>query len=84
MHSIKLNTDASVSIRVAFGERLVRSAKGNSVFAFYKEFGEYDVITAEALALLAGLRICQGRNIIGFTAEVDSSALVSMVASKGA
>ena len=84
MNSVKLNTDASVSMGGAFGGGLVRSVKGNLVFVFYKGFGEYDVITAEALALLAGLRLCQHRNVTRFMAEMDSSMLGSMVASKGA
>nr|XP_027060764.1 uncharacterized protein LOC113687334 [Coffea arabica] len=81
--SVKLNTDASVTEGLATGGGLVRTSDGDLVFAFYKEFGECDVLTAEALALLEGLRLCYARHIMHFVAEVDSSVLVRMVSSCG-
>ena len=36
-------------------EGLVRNEDGDLTFAFYKEFEDFDVLTAEALSLLAGL-----------------------------
>lgn len=80
---MKLNTDASVTEGLATGGGLVRTSDGDLVFAFYKEFGECDVLTAEALALLEGLRLCYDRHIMHFVAEVDSSVLVRMVSSCG-
>nr|XP_027060727.1 uncharacterized protein LOC113687281 [Coffea arabica] len=82
-YSVKLNTDASVTKGLAAGGGLVRTSDGDLVFAFYKEFGESDVLTAEALALLEGLRLCHDRHITHFVAEVDSSALVSLVSFYG-
>ncbi|XP_027157174.1 uncharacterized protein LOC113758590, partial [Coffea eugenioides] len=52
------------------------------VFAFYKESGEQDVLSSEALALLEGLRYCQDNNLSGVIAEMDSSTLVNLVSSK--
>nr|XP_027077000.1 uncharacterized protein LOC113700749 [Coffea arabica] len=80
--AVKLNTDASVVRGRSSGGRVVRSAEGNLVFAFYKEFGEKDVLSSEALALLEGLRYCQDSNLTGVIAEVDSSTLVHLVSSK--
>ncbi|XP_071917045.1 uncharacterized protein [Coffea arabica] len=80
--AMKLNTDASVVSGRASGGGVVRSAEGDLVFAFYKEFGDQNVLSAEALALLEGLRSCQDNNLRGFVVEVDSSTLVSVVSSK--
>ncbi|XP_027099048.2 uncharacterized protein [Coffea arabica] len=80
--AVKLNTDASVVRGRSSGGGVVRSAEGNLVFAFYKEFGEKDALSSEALALLEGLRYCQDSNLTGVIAEVDSSTLVHLVSSK--
>nr|XP_027118574.1 uncharacterized protein LOC113735787 [Coffea arabica] len=58
---LKLNTDASVTAAGAFGGGVVRSSEGKMIFAFSKEFGEVSVVHAEALAVLAGLALCQER-----------------------
>ncbi|XP_071902653.1 uncharacterized protein [Coffea arabica] len=79
--SFKLNTDASVTPLGAYGGGLVRSHTGNLVFAFYKEFGDQDVLMAEASSLLLGLHFCQEWNFRGFGAEVDAKALVAIVSS---
>ena len=34
------------------------NTEGKLIFAFYKEFGEVDVLTTESLALLHGLQLC--------------------------
>nr|XP_027127722.1 uncharacterized protein LOC113743823 [Coffea arabica] len=80
--AVNLNTNASVVSGRAMGGGVVRSTKGDLVFAFYKEFGEQDILSAEALALQEGLRSCQDNNLLGFVVEVDSSTLVSVVSSK--
>ncbi|XP_071939022.1 uncharacterized protein [Coffea arabica] len=80
--AVKLNTDASVVSGRSSGGGVVRSGEGNLVFAFYKEFGEQDVLSSEALALLEGLRYCQDNNLTGVIAEVDSSTLVHLVSVK--
>ncbi|XP_027157510.1 uncharacterized protein LOC113759137 [Coffea eugenioides] len=80
--AMKLNIDTSVVSGHASSGGVVRSAEGDLVFAFYKEFGDQDVLSVEALALLEGLRSCQDNNLSGFVAEVDSSTLVSVVSSK--
>ena len=79
---MKLNTDASIVSGHASGGGVVRSAEGDLVFAFYKEFGDQDILSTEALALLTGLRFCQDNNLRGFVAEVDSSTLVGVMSSK--
>ena len=58
-NAVKLNTDASVSPSRAYGGGIIRNHDGQLVFAFYKEFGEVNVLLAKALALWWGLRFCQ-------------------------
>nr|XP_027088717.1 uncharacterized protein LOC113710068 [Coffea arabica] len=76
---VKLNTDASVVHGRGAGGGLLRDHEGKVIFAFYKEFGETDVLTAESLALLHGLRLCsiafKGRLLV----EADSLTLVNLV-----
>ena len=43
---------------------------GLSFFAFYKEFGNVDVLMAEALALLHGLHICYEQGLAPLVLEV--------------
>ena len=50
-----LNTDASVSHGRAYGGGLLRDSDGRLIFAFYKEFGELDVLAVESASLLYGL-----------------------------
>ncbi|XP_027184105.1 uncharacterized protein LOC113782410 [Coffea eugenioides] len=77
----KLNTDASVSSSGAIGGGILRSAEGDLVFAFYKEFGDQDVLMAEALTLLEGLMLCRQGNHRTCQIEVDSRVLIkAMVA----
>ena len=80
---MKLNTDVSVGHGQGAGRGLLRDQEGKIIFAFYKEFGEVDVLTAESLALLHGLQLCsmdfQGRLLV----EVDLESLVSLVQSRG-
>ena len=54
----KWNTDASVREQVASGGGVLRDSTGKVIFAFYKEFGEIEVLSAEASALLFGLQLC--------------------------
>ena len=82
-HAFKLNTDASVAEGGASSGGIVRSVDGNLVFAFYKGFGEADVITAETKALLTGLQLCHEWHLTQVGVEVDSSTLVSLVSSCG-
>ena len=70
----KLNTDASVIFAWAFGGGILRTHNGKLVFAFYKEFGEVDVLIFEALSLLWGLKLCQERGVREFTMKTDSSS----------
>ncbi|XP_027156448.1 uncharacterized protein LOC113757287 [Coffea eugenioides] len=46
LHRLKLNTDSSVSGTRALGGGLVRDHTRRLVFAFYKEFGKVDTLTA--------------------------------------
>ncbi|XP_071917253.1 uncharacterized protein [Coffea arabica] len=77
--AVKLNTDASVVASCATGEGLLRTFEGKLVFAFYKEFGDVDVLMAEALALVAGLQCCRYRNFKQILVEADSCSLVCLV-----
>nr|XP_027088507.1 uncharacterized protein LOC113709854 [Coffea arabica] len=71
---LKLNSDASVKHGRATGGGLVRDYQGKMIFAFYKEFGEYNVLEAEGLALLFGLQLCSQRGLRPSLVEVDSKA----------
>lgn len=78
---VKLNTDACVKSSRACCGGLARSCEGKVIFAFYKEFGEANVLLVEDLALLWGLQLCLDRGLLGFAAEVDSKTLVLLVKS---
>nr|XP_027062972.1 uncharacterized protein LOC113689393 [Coffea arabica] len=65
----------------AIGGGILRSVEGDLVFAFYKEFGDQDVLMAEALTLLEGLMLCRQGNHQTCQIEVDSRVLVSLVSS---
>ncbi|XP_071923228.1 uncharacterized protein [Coffea arabica] len=49
------------------------------IFAYYKEFGECDVLMAEGLSFLHGLRLCLQRWLNHVWVEVDSATLVQLV-----
>nr|XP_027071960.1 uncharacterized protein LOC113696775 [Coffea arabica] len=78
---LMLNTDASVSHGRAYGGGLVCDSNGRLILAFYKEFGELDVLSAESSSLLYGLQRCSE----GFTGrllvQVDSENLVRLLKS---
>ena len=40
---------------------------GRVIFAYYKEFGELEVLEAEAQSLLVGLRMCAEREVRSLT-----------------
>jgi len=75
----KLNTDASVRDTSASGDGVLRDHSGKVVFAFYKEFGELDVLAAEAAALEHGLQLCGSRGYLPLIIEVDSQILVQLI-----
>ncbi|XP_071909704.1 uncharacterized protein [Coffea arabica] len=78
---LKFNSDASVNQGRASGGGLLRDSQGKVIFAFYKEFGEQDVLSAESLALFFGLHLCSQRGLRPALVEVDSKALVQLVVS---
>ena len=80
--SVKMNTDASVVNGLAKGGGVIRDFEGKMLGAFYKEFGEYEVVHAEGLALLTGLQWCVGTGLSDILVEVDSLALVRLVTSQ--
>ncbi|XP_027156871.1 uncharacterized protein LOC113758040 [Coffea eugenioides] len=80
--SIKLNTDASVTNGLAKGGGVIRDFEGKMLGAFYKEFGECEVVHAEGLALLTGLQWCVETGLSGILVEVDSLALARLVTSQ--
>nr|XP_027086420.1 uncharacterized protein LOC113708150 [Coffea arabica] len=81
--SVKLNTDASVVLDQAYGGGLLWDSDGCVIFAFHKELGKLDVLEAEGLALLHGLRYCEGVVSDPLLVEVDSESLVRMLHSNG-
>ena len=78
---LKFNSDASVVQGRATGGGLLRDGQGKLIFAFYKEFGEQDVLGAECMALLFGLQLCLQKGLRPSLVEVDSKALVQLVVS---
>lgn len=77
-----MNTDASVREQVASGGGVLRDSTGKVIFAFYKEFGELEVLSAEASALLFGLQLCVDGGFRQVQVEVDSEVLVKLVLSQ--
>ena len=69
---LKLNTNASVVSIWAYEGGLLQTHEEKLVFAFYKEFGEVDLLTVEALSLVWGLQFCQEKGVEDFEVEVDS------------
>ncbi|XP_071900858.1 uncharacterized protein [Coffea arabica] len=55
---------------------------GRVVWAYYKEFEDLDVLTAEAQSLLVGLKLCADRGVSSAIMESDSNVLVHLVVSK--
>ena len=53
----KLNSDASVMKGIGSSGGLLLDHEGYLVFVYYKEFGDVDVLLAESLSLLHGLRL---------------------------
>lgn len=76
---VKLNTDVSVTKRKVSGGGLLQDHEGRLIFAFYKEFGEVDVLTAEGRALLQGLLFCNRVRVQRLLVEVDSTGLVQLL-----
>nr|XP_027096084.1 uncharacterized protein LOC113715980 [Coffea arabica] len=76
---VKLNTDASVSNKRAYGGGLLRDSDGQLIFAYYKEFGELDVLLAESTSLLHGLQLCSDLAPGPLLVEVDSKSLVDLL-----
>ena len=63
----------------AFEGGILRSHEGTLITAFYKEFGEFDVLEADGLSLLYGLQLCAQREVGNLLVEVDSKTLVTVV-----
>lgn len=70
-----LNTNASVFGSSDSGGWLVRDYNGKVCFPFYEEFGDRDVLQAQACALSFGLRLSLDHELQGVSAEVDSQIL---------
>ena len=79
LHHVKLNTDASVAHKRAYGGGLLRDSDGHLIFAYYKEFGELDVLLAESASLLHGFQLCRDLATGPLLVEVDSKSLVDLL-----
>ena len=55
---------------------MLQDHESKLIFAFYKEFGEVDVLTAESLALLHGLLFCNSGRVQRLLVEMDLAGLV--------
>lgn len=60
---------------------ILRDQNGRLIFAYYKEFGDVDVLTTESLSLLHGLELCWEKEVHDLDVEVDSEVLVRMLSS---
>ncbi|XP_071914127.1 uncharacterized protein [Coffea arabica] len=78
----KLNTDASVIHGRASGGGVVRDHCGRVIFAYYREFGELDVLEAEVQSLREGQAMCAARAVCTLIVESDSKVLVQLVNSE--
>ena len=67
--------NASVQKGCASRGGLVQDHNGKLVVAFYKEFGESDVIIAKALVFLRGLEVCVERSFQPMQVEIDYEVL---------
>lgn len=74
-----MNTDASVVNGIAAGGGIIRNHKGDILLAFDEEFGNQEILTAEALALLHGFILCEQNRIQYLAIEVDSALLVLLI-----
>lgn len=74
-----MNIDTSVVNGVASGGGLLRDHEGKLIFAFYKDFGQQEVLYAEALSLLHGLSLCQQKGLQFVMVEVDSSLVIHLI-----
>ena len=80
---LKVNTDASVLNGIAAGGGIIQDHWGKFIAAFYKEFGEMQVLEAEAWVLILSLELCVQMGISGIQAEVDSRLLYKLVVTNG-
>ncbi|XP_071901141.1 uncharacterized protein [Coffea arabica] len=60
----------------------MRDHCGRVIFAYYKEFGELDVLEVEAQSLREGLATCATRAVCTLIVESDSKVLVQLVNSE--
>ncbi|XP_071921849.1 uncharacterized protein [Coffea arabica] len=76
---LKLNSDASMVHGRASRGGVLQDHGGKVFFAYYKEFGKQDVLSAEAMSLLEGLKLCANQGYSSLVVESDSRVLVNMV-----
>lgn len=67
---LKLNTDANVRRNKASGA-ILGDSRGNLVAAFYKEFGDLDVLLAESCSLLFAIQLCLRDDFYNVMLEID-------------
>lgn len=77
-----MNLDTSVALNSAAGSGIVRDRNGDVIFAFYKKFGENEVLEAEAMALMHGLTLYKTKKIVNLEVEEDSTVLVHLLQRK--
>ncbi|XP_027062835.1 uncharacterized protein [Coffea arabica] len=81
MGFFELNLDASLVECTALGGGFLYDHNSKLVFAYFKKFGDVDVLVVEGLSLLHGLRLCKDKGYSLIHAQVDSQALVALVKS---
>ena len=79
LNCVKINIYVSVINRKASRGGVLMSQKRKLIFAFYKEFGEFNVLEVERLSLFYGVQLCIQRRVDNLLVEVNSKTWVTLV-----
>ncbi|KAL0928352.1 hypothetical protein M5K25_000229 [Dendrobium thyrsiflorum] len=75
----KLNSDGSVKNNRASGGGIIRTKDGSVLAAFATTIHTNCVLTAELLALFAGIKLCVSHGLLNVWIEVDAMHVISMI-----
>ncbi|KAJ1435863.1 Ribonuclease H domain [Sesbania bispinosa] len=78
-HHFALNTDGSVSDTVAGFRGIIRTQDGSWFGGYYGTLKDVDILEAELIAILEGLRICWNRNLRNIKCMTDSTLEVNCI-----
>ncbi|EOY13984.1 RNase H family protein [Theobroma cacao] len=77
----KLNVDggSKYDCQSAAGGRLLRDHTGTLIFSFVENFGPYNSLQAELMALYRGLLLCIEHNVRRLWIEMDAKVVIQMI-----